>query len=140
MTEARIGTNAVIISKGGSVLVEALAQDWTLVITAAGGASASGTAISGNIQTTVAQNKTNALVGDYTQITAYDSVGIVADHNSNIYLAAANVALSGGTGVGATVVTAVLRNEVNAKAGNHNRYDRTSPGHRRMEQYSDFQS
>jgi hypothetical protein len=110
----------VIISKAGSVLVQALSNDWTLVITAAGGASASGTAVSGNIQTTVAQNKTNALIGDYTKVTAYDSVGIVADHTSHIYLAAPTVAVSGGgAGVGATIVTAVLRNEINAGAGNN---------------------
>ena len=119
LTEAKIGQEAIIVSKGGSVLVQALSRDWTLVITAAGGASSSGTAVSGNFQATVAQSKTTSFAGDGAKITAYDSVGIVADQTSNIYLVGANAAISGGTGVGATVVTGVLRNEVNAGTGTH---------------------
>ena len=53
---------------------------WSLP--AAGGAASSGTAVSGNLQATVAQSKTNSLVGEGAEITAYDSVGIVADQTA----------------------------------------------------------
>lgn len=112
---ASVGSGCHLTATNGDIIVRALAQDWLLTLTAAGAASASSTAVAGSIPVVVGNSTVQALVGQSTTAHAGGSFGVIADLESNIYVPALSVSISGGgASAGATLNTVVLQNLIEA--------------------------
>ena len=86
-TEANLGKGAKLIATDGSALVQALGEDWVLIIGFAMGAG--GTAgIAGVLPVTVSNSTVRAAVQETAVVTAGDSIGVIANLDSGIYIAA----------------------------------------------------
>lgn len=116
-TGAYIGSNSVILSKLGNVLLHADSDESAIIISVAG-AAASQNAISGNIQVNVGASKTYAVIGSNANIKAWDSIGVTANQNSTVVAISPTVSFgSGSAAVGATVQTNILSGEVKSLIG-----------------------
>lgn len=112
-TEANLGKGAKLIATDGSALVQALGEDWVLIIGFAMGAG--GTAgIAGVLPVTVSNSTVRAAVQETAVVTAGDSIGVIANLDSGIYIAAGAFGAGNTAGVGMAVSTAVLQNTIEA--------------------------
>jgi len=112
-TEANLGKDAKLIATDGSALVQALGEDWVLIIGFAMGAG--GTAgIAGVLPVTVSNSTVRAAVQETAVVTAGDSIGVIANLDSGIYIAAGAFGAGNTAGVGMAVSTAVLQNTIEA--------------------------
>jgi len=109
-----VGSGAALISTDGNVTVEALAEDMELIIGFALGASAGSAGIAGVIPVTVSLNEVKAEVGSGAVITAGDSIGVIANLDSGVYIVSGAIGAASTAGAGAAVSTAVLQNTVEA--------------------------
>ena len=99
-------------------MVQALAEDMTLVVALAA-AAASTAALAGTIPVIVGESTTIAEVQQGATLNANDSVGVIANLDSEQYFVAGGLAASGNTAGGATISTVVQSNTVKALVGNH---------------------
>jgi len=114
---ARVEDNCKLTAAKGSIVISALQRNWILMISVAAGASKN-SAVSGTIPVAVGQSVTEAYAGRTCAISAGDSIGVMADLDSRIYLLAGSVAVGlSKAGIGASVITTVLRNDVSAEIG-----------------------
>ncbi|MBT7123510.1 MAG: hypothetical protein HN948_10925, partial [Clostridia bacterium] len=111
---AHVGSNSTLTSELGDIVIQALAKDFVLILTASIALSGGGAGISGSIPVVVGLSKIEAMVGENSTLDADGSVGVIADLKSNVFVPAVSVALSSGPGIGATISTTVLNNIINA--------------------------
>lgn len=106
-----------VLDAGGNVLISADGTDDIFLITAAGTVSASGpAAVSGAIPVVISDSTIEATIGQANTVKADDSVGVFAVLNSDFYNIAGSMAATGGTaGVGATIQTLVMENNILAQ-------------------------
>ena len=116
--QASVGDNASLTADNGNILVQALGKDWTLYITMAAGASGNN-AFTGVIPVVVAQNTIGASAGKNSGLTAGDSIGIIANLDTHLYMIGGGLAASGSNAVGATLSAAILKSSVSAQVGDY---------------------
>ncbi|NCC75439.1 MAG: hypothetical protein EOM08_03280, partial [Clostridia bacterium] len=112
---AKTGTSVTLIA-GRNVLIQALAKDWTALVSAAG-AAASTAAVSGVIVVVVGSSQVLAEIGADSTITADGSIGLIAHQDTELYNAAGGFAAASTAGVGVTLVATILRNTVTSQTG-----------------------
>ena len=134
---AQVGKGAKITAKNGDVIVLAKAKDYSVIV-AVGGAGSGDAAVAGTIPVIVSTNRVAAIIGtfenkgtDSEKLVANGknaadkgfikavkgSVGIIADYDTKMYVAAGAISASGTAAVGATVLTTVVDNDVLALVG-----------------------
>ena len=111
---ALTGTGCVLTAEG-SVLIMADTTEDIFIITAAGALTTGNAGISGAIAVVNAASDIQAQVGEQNTVKAGDSVGVIAVLNSDFYNIAGGIAASSSVGIGATVSTLVMENNVAAK-------------------------
>ena len=113
-----IGENAQLIAEaldaGKNVVITASASDETIIVTVAGAATTGTAGIAGAIPVIVSNSEVRASIGTAAHIEAGDSVLVSADMITGLYDVAGGFAAGSAAGVGATVNTAVLENNVSA--------------------------
>ena len=101
-----------VTAEEGNVLIQSAGEDLNVVIGLAA-AGSSGNAFSGTIPVVVSNNGIHAKVGEKSKVTAGDSIGVITDFDDAIYMFAGGISVaSGSVGVGATIGTLVLNNDV----------------------------
>ncbi|MGN0184806.1 MAG: beta strand repeat-containing protein, partial [Aristaeellaceae bacterium] len=130
---ARVGSGVTLkasgLAAGSNVNVLASGRSQTILLTAAGSAT-TGSAIAGTIPVVISQSKIITEIGDNSVVSAGDSIAIASDAQLGLYNAAGNMAIGGGTvGVGATVSTMVVQNEVLTTIGNNVTLRASAVGH-----------
>ena len=117
--KATVGDNTTLTAEQGTILIEALANDSNIIVALAAGAS-KGQGIAGTIPVVVSLNDVEAIVGNGATLTAGDSIGVQANLSTGSYIIAGALGLSsGGSGIGATISTAVFSNIVKALVGDN---------------------
>ena len=115
---ALIGENAELIAEameaGSNVVITASAGDETIIVTVAGAGTTGAAGIAGAIPVIVSDSEVRASIGVAADIEAGDSVLVSADLITGLYDVAGGFAAGSTAGVGATVNTTVLENEVSA--------------------------
>ncbi|MEN6340037.1 MAG: hypothetical protein ABFD03_07915, partial [Clostridiaceae bacterium] len=114
--KALVGANAQLTSTGGNVLVQASGENWALMLTLAA-AGAGSTALNGTIPVLVGLDTVWSEIGQSAELTAYGSVGVIADLNNHTYVVSGGLAVSGSNAFGATISTVVYTNTVKAIVG-----------------------
>ncbi|MDO4545395.1 MAG: hypothetical protein Q4C25_04495, partial [Bacillota bacterium] len=110
-----------ITAEQGNVLIQSTADESILLVDVAAGASGSN-GLTGVIPVIVKNSTVLTQIADSTQdapgrITAGDSIGVIADGDSQIYLIAGGLAVAGSSAVGATISTAVVKNDIQVDIG-----------------------
>ena len=99
---------------GSNVVITASAGDETIIVTVAGAGTTGAAGIAGAIPVIVSDSEVRASIGVAADIEAGDSVLVSADLITGLYDVAGGFAAGSTAGVGATVNTTVLENEVSA--------------------------
>lgn len=120
---ATVASPSVITAENGSVLVRATGDEQILLVVFAGGA-AGGNAFTGVVpvivnNSTVRSEFENGTKNEHTSVTAGDSIGVIASVDSGIYQIAGGLAGAGSNAAGASINTAVLKNNVQANVGTY---------------------
>ncbi|MDD3402964.1 MAG: hypothetical protein PHQ72_06365 [Hespellia sp.] len=121
MVHAVTGDGCILISQNGDVLVQATGKDEILIVTVAGGLTSGTAGIAGAIPVITAASDVKAEIGTSNQVSAKGSVGVIADLISDIYNIAGSVAGGSKVGIGATVSTLVMENQVVARIMDYTR-------------------
>ncbi len=101
---------------GRNIVIQATGANDVLLVTVAGAAGEKG-AVSGAIPVVVMTTQTLAETGSGNTLKAQDSVGVVADQNNQLISVAGSFSGGGNVGVGATIHTAIMNNNVKASTG-----------------------
>ena len=120
---ARVGSGVKLLASDTAadrnVSVLASGSNQTILVTVAGAATGD-TALAGTVPVVISQSKITTEIGDDSVVFAGDSIAIASDAQIGIYNAAGNMAIGGGSvGVGATVSTVVVQNQICTTIGDN---------------------
>ncbi|MEN6635426.1 MAG: hypothetical protein ABFC56_06225, partial [Clostridiaceae bacterium] len=107
----QLDQGAQLTATNGNVLVQAMGDNWALVLTLAASGAGSN-ALNGTIPVFVALDTVRSEAGYGSSLNAGGSVGVIANLNNHSYLVAGGLSVAGNNAIGATIATMVYLSTV----------------------------